>query len=893
MEAPKKLIIDTDPGIDDALAILFALLNEAVDVELITLVQGNTHLQNTLRNLRAILTVAKRYCDYIKRPYHKPKVALGTGIRVDGKEPVYAHAFHGNDGLGNYFKLTTFTDHDDLNAQDIASAHVLPDDDILVMCQRTAEDEILKCISDNATDTITLVAVGPLSNVWRAIDHDPHTIAKLKALVIMGGTFDLPGNVSALAEFNFFADPLAAHLVIANCPCPVRLVPLDTTMVVGRLYKHDVEACYPKTAMSPITEFLKHILGHAFRVREKNAKINKNAVDDGELVLWTAVHDPLCIAAIVDESILSWKPLTFEVEPEGMFTKGMCVCDKRPFVLEGRAMSDGTGRDVCISSPDGSNSKFVALLLSTLFHIPMEAKSHIQNVTTIATECRESILVCTTVDQFKACFNQYTKDVFVSELYNLIEKRATLTPAQKARILIVLWENGLRDEVDTLLFDVTGFFSRSELFKLIPLLDNPRKARQIKKKIEKSQTMRPKKRSQLESTIKNLEAEAHGANLTESFARRVRKYVKSIPKEGLEFDAVNFPIDNWKVVADLCHLHKDDFAVPWFLPFVFGTPAPEGSAVTIYHSLRTENLHTLVMEHSFLAETFSTIRQRISEGFLTLTDAARVELTRKAPLEDVLWFYPEMVGHCSAADAVLETRLRSGEVLGFERGRLNYCKLMEIILSVEHKTSLKEALLIGDCSGSMEVAVKTATIIASVLTARLKNSELSFFNNKVVLPPMIPKTASDVLTVATAVRATNATSPAACLWPYLKKETHVDLFVMVTDEQENTACQGMMFAPMMAKYLAKVNPSAKIFFCSFLRANDQGHMVKQLRGIVEPKQFRLDLERPDLSKFDELLGLVSLMISDQNAANGQEMETVETHLEAMTLESESEWSIVG
>ena len=84
----------------------------------------------------------------------------------------------------------------------------------------------------------------------------------------------------------------------------------------------------------------------------------------------------------------------------------------------------------------------------------------------------------------------------------------------------------------------------------------------------------------------------------------------------------------------------------------------------------------------------------------------------------------------------------------------------------------------------MQVAIETATVIASVLTARLKNSELSFFNHRRVMPPISPKNAMDVLKVASTITADHATAPAACLWPYLVNKKKVDLFILATDEEE-------------------------------------------------------------------------------------------------------------
>lgn len=92
----------------------------------------------------------------------------------------------------------------------------------------------------------------------------------------------------------------------------------------------------------------------------------------------------------------------------------------------------------------------------------------------------------------------------------------------------------------------------------------------------------------------------------------------------------------------------------------------------------------------------------------------------------------------------------------------------------------------------------------------------------------------------------------------------MDLFIVVTDEEENTSYRSEMFTPLYMKYKTEVNPEVQLFFVSFLNNTDEGEMVALLRGEgVETRQFRLDGRRPDLTKFDELVGLLTLQILDQ------------------------------
>ena len=231
-------------------------------------------------------------------------------------------------------------------------------------------------------------------------------------------------------------------------------------------------------------------------------------------------------------------------------------------------------------------------------------------------------------------------------------------------------------------------------------------------------------------------------------------------------------------------------------------------------------------------------------------------------------------------------RLEEDQALEAVRGRSNYGKLMERILhfrssgvrfsnllirfaesrleevmrEVQCPVGVKSAVF-GDASASMQTAIEVSTIIGSLLSACLQ-AELSFFKNTVVMPPVQPRTASQVLDVAETIRASHCTCPAACLWPYLKEEKHVDFVVVVTDEVENREVEGMDFATMFARYRHKVNPRAQLFFVSFLpKAALKGKMqIRCDETEIDYKRFLLDLSTPDLTKLDSLMGTLSLQL---------------------------------
>ncbi|WP_026616133.1 nucleoside hydrolase [Ensifer aridi] len=194
-----KVIFDTDPGVDDAMALLFLHRHPAIDLVGITTVFGNASVETTTRNALFL----KRSWD-IAAP-----VAKGIGETLDSERPHvgWPTSVHGDDGLGNI---------------DVPSEIDLPLD------PRPAHRFIIDTVRANPGE-VTLVAVGRMTNLARALRDDPAIAALVKSVVIMGGAFDVPGNITPAAEANIHGDPEAADLVM-TAPWPVTVIGLDVTM---------------------------------------------------------------------------------------------------------------------------------------------------------------------------------------------------------------------------------------------------------------------------------------------------------------------------------------------------------------------------------------------------------------------------------------------------------------------------------------------------------------------------------------------------------------------------------------------------------------------------------------------------------------------------------------
>lgn len=191
-----KIIIDTDPGIDDAQAIAFAIAHPDIELLGLTTVFGNADVSITTNNALLLL-------DLFARP--NIPVAGGEGKPLQQAKFPPADFVHGADGLGN------------LN---------LPSSDRKALDESAAE--FIVRLANEQPGEITIVAIGPLTNIAKAVMLDPQLPSKIKQLVIMGGTIDEPGNVSPIAEANFINDPHAADIVLSH-DWPATLIGLDVT----------------------------------------------------------------------------------------------------------------------------------------------------------------------------------------------------------------------------------------------------------------------------------------------------------------------------------------------------------------------------------------------------------------------------------------------------------------------------------------------------------------------------------------------------------------------------------------------------------------------------------------------------------------------------------------
>jgi purine nucleosidase len=275
---PKRIIIDTDPGVDDALAFLLALASPEIQLEALTTTQGNVTLEKATYNALSILELCNAS--------HIP-VARGSVLPL--VQPLRASAsVHGESGIGNSRLPQPVTKPVPQHAVDYLIERVLAE-----------------------PGEISIFPIGPLTNIAMAIRKEPRFAAAVKELVIMGGAVLEYGNVTPQAEFNIYVDPHAAHIVF-HSGIPITLIPLDVTHKC-LLLQHHVDRLMQIS--SPIAGF----------IRDAMEVYLKASFDLGHA--GSSLHDPLTLATILAPELLTLKEYYVDVDISGGVSMGKTFAD--------------------------------------------------------------------------------------------------------------------------------------------------------------------------------------------------------------------------------------------------------------------------------------------------------------------------------------------------------------------------------------------------------------------------------------------------------------------------------------------------------------------------------------------------------------------------------------
>jgi len=278
----RKVIIDCDPGIDDAVALCLALFDPRLEVLAVTAVEGNAGAAQTTRNVQAIVEQLD--------PPRYPR--FGVGQSPDLPPAHELESFHGADGMGN----CNF--------------------DVSLLHHQHSSDKVICDVVRSNPENVTILALGPLTNVARALHRDPELATMIHEIVMMGGCIDGVGNVTACSEFNMYYDPASADAVFESRTTKT-LVTVDVTRQL--VFSLDLLDLLPPES-TRVGAFLRRVIPFSFRAHRQRLGLEG-----------IHLHDAIALTAVLNPELFTSKEMYGRVETSGDLTRGMTVFDRRQF----------------------------------------------------------------------------------------------------------------------------------------------------------------------------------------------------------------------------------------------------------------------------------------------------------------------------------------------------------------------------------------------------------------------------------------------------------------------------------------------------------------------------------------------------------------------------------
>jgi purine nucleosidase len=276
-----RLLIDTDPGVDDALALFLALTDPSISLEGISVCFGNVGLGAVSRNARFLCDIAGA-----------SDVSVGVGASRPLAQESIESVVHGEGGLGRI---------------EVPEGYRLDRNGI------TSADLYDRFLREGETERGTVVVLGPLTNVAEALQRAPERFKNCDRIVILGGTLAGPGNKGPVAEFNFRCDPEAADYVLAHCPCELVIVPLDL--------------CFRNVLSLDELSRVNDESFRAFLVDLCEGFAEGNESEEG--ISGLIMYDPLALYCALKPQHFSFERFWMRVDTGNSFARGMSVVDRR------------------------------------------------------------------------------------------------------------------------------------------------------------------------------------------------------------------------------------------------------------------------------------------------------------------------------------------------------------------------------------------------------------------------------------------------------------------------------------------------------------------------------------------------------------------------------------
>lgn len=278
---PRKVIIDCDMGIDDAVALCMTLFDKRIEVLAVTATEGCVTADQSNNNLQAIVSELD--------PDRYPRLGMATS--ADDAPAVDTRYLYGEDGLGNAGFETSQRQH-----------------------ALSAEKLIIDTVRANP-DEVTILCLGPLTNLARAFRRDPHLPGMIDRVVMTGGSLTAQGNITPCAEFNFYFDPVSAQEVLKSRTTKI-LIPLDVTRKItfDLSFMDDLPPIETRTGY-----FLRQILPHTFRSFRQ--QLGQESI---------TLTDAVGALALLEPDLFNYQQLACDIETSGELTRGLLVTDQRP-----------------------------------------------------------------------------------------------------------------------------------------------------------------------------------------------------------------------------------------------------------------------------------------------------------------------------------------------------------------------------------------------------------------------------------------------------------------------------------------------------------------------------------------------------------------------------------
>ena len=417
------------------------------------------------------------------------------------------------------------------------------------------------------------------------------------------------------------------------------------------------------------------------------------------------------------------------------------------------------------------------------------------------------------------------------------------------------------------------------ILKSCDILDSNRLYKQLNKKTEKIQNA--SKLSKHKSFLSNLQALNEGIemSLTKSKIKFIKKnWINNIDKNRLEYSALLYPVKHWKFLIDLFHLKPNDFQLEWFTTYIFTNEYPKESIIDVCNSLTSENIKEMLCVYKL---PYDFLRLKYKD---LLDEHVMSTILDYTQLNNIIRHWSNFNTQKNTLSVI--NRINNGEIINIPYGELmkriqmltegnESPLLVEKLIDdaenklIKYKIDIEQPVVVlGDASASMDIAVKTSSIITSILV-KICNAKMHLFRDHDEPIENPPTNVKEVLETIKKFKANSCTAPAASLYPYYQRKEIVKTFILVTDEVENSNYQGIytsntegFFASVFKKYREEVYP-AKLVFISFLENNKDGQMVNHLKQLIpgiekDIIQFIMNNKNPDLRKLDELLNTLSL-----------------------------------